>query len=237
VTLVKTGFEPARHGFKFRNRFHGGQVVSELAAQGRLQDQIGINLPKEVLALARGANFWGSFGLCGGMSWAALDLFSSGETPPADTRPPVGGTELFRKLVRRQADSMVKTELLRKVLIWQLLPDSSQWWGFLLDNVGNLVEKREWPRLQAALDARKPQSLCLIRSRGIGEIANNHQVVATGYETGPDGRVIVHIYDPNHPGTSPSLSFRRGGEGNRIDARQSTGEPLRGFFVWPHRSP
>ncbi|MEX0667089.1 MAG: hypothetical protein WD313_02030, partial [Acidimicrobiia bacterium] len=118
MTHVKTAFDPAVHGFKFRNQFHGGHVVSELAAQGRLDDQIGISLPPpidDVLSLARGASFWGTFGLCGGMSWAALDLYLDRQPAPADATSPREGTELFSRLVGRQADSLAKTELLRRV--------------------------------------------------------------------------------------------------------------------------
>ena len=238
MTVVKTNFDPAVHGFRFRNQFQGGHVVSELSAQGRLADQVGINLPPpldEVLTLARGAGFWGTFGLCGGMSWGALDLYFAGQVAPEESTIPREGTALFSKLVGRQADSFGQTELLRKVLTWQLLPDSGQWWSFWLDNAGKLVEHQEWPKLRASLDAGRPQSLCLIRSRGVGGIAKNHQVVATGYETGSSGRVIVDLYDPNHPGIRTQVSFEPGGPANRINPRQSTGEPVRGFFVWPHR--
>ena len=238
MTRVTTTFDPSVHGFRFRNQFQGGQVVSELSAQGRLE-QLGISLPSpidEVLSLASGAGFWGTFGLCGGMSWAALDLYLAGTAVPTQSAIPGQGTELFSRLVRRQADSLGQTELLRRVLTWQLLPDSGQWWRFWLDNAGKLVEHREWPVLRASLDAGRPQSLCLIRSRGVGGIANNHQAVAIGYEIGSDGRVNIDLYDPNHPGMSPRVSFEPGGGANRISARQSTGEPVRGFFVWPYKA-
>lgn len=239
MTIVKTTFDPAVHGFRFRNQFQGGQVVSELSAQGRLDEQIGVNLPSpavEVLSQVSGAGFWGTFGLCGGMTWGALDHFLAGTPVPTQSTIPGQGTELFSRLVGRQADSLGETELIRRILTWQLLPDSGQWWRFWLDNVGKLVEHREWPQLRASLDAGHPQSLCIVRARSVGEIAKNHQVVATGYEIGPGGGVKIDLYDPNHPGMSPRVGFDPGGPSNRINARQSTGEPVRGFFVWPHRA-
>ena len=239
MTRVTTTFDPAVHGFRFRNQFQGGQVVSELSAQGRLAEQIGVSLPfptDEVLSLVSGAGFWGTFGLCGGMSWAALDLYLAGTAVPTQSTIPGQGTELFSRLVGRQADSLGRSELLRRVLTWQLLPDSGQWWRFWLDNAGKLVEHREWPQLRGSLDDGHPQSLCLIRSRGVGGIANNHQVVAIGYEIAAGGRVKIDLYDPNHPGMSPVVAFEPGGPSNRINARQSTGEPVRGFFVWPHKA-
>jgi hypothetical protein len=171
------------------------------------------------------------------MSWAALDHYFAGQPVPSQSTIPGHGTELFSTLVGRQADSLGQTELLRRVVTWQVLPDSGQWWRFWLDNAGKLVEHKEWPQLRSSLDSGRPQSLCLIRSRGVGGIAKNHQVVATGYETGLDGRVNIDLYDPNHPGMSPKLSFQPGGAANRINPRQSTGEPVRGFFVWPHKQP
>ena len=64
----------------------------------------------------------------------------------------------------------------------------------------------------------------------MGGVAKNHQVVAIGYETGPDGRVNIDLYDPNHPGMTPRLSFQPGGTTNRINARY--GEAL---DVWQER--
>jgi hypothetical protein len=239
MTRVMTTFDPEVHGFRFRNQFQGGQVVSELSAQDRLAEQLGVSLPfptDEVLSLVSGASFWGTFGLCGGMSWAALDHYLAGTPIPSQSTIPAQGTELFSRLVGRQADSLGRMELLGRVVTWQVLPDSGQWWRFWLDNAGKLVEHTEWPQLRASLEAGRPQSLCLIRSRGVGGIAKNHQVVATGYEIVPDGRVNIDLYDPNHPGMSPQISFQPGAASNRINPRQSTGEPLRGFFVWPHKA-
>ena len=108
---------------------------------------------KDVLSLARGASFWGTFGLCGGMSWAALDLFFEEQAVPAESAPPAEGTELFSGLVGRQADSLAKTQLFQRVLTWQLLPDSTQWWRFWLDNIGKLVQQKEWPQLRTGLEA------------------------------------------------------------------------------------
>ena len=89
------------------------------------------------------------------------------------------------------------------------------------------------PKLRAAIDAGKPQVLCLIRSSRPDGIAQNHQVVAVGYAESDDG-VSVVLYDPNHPGKSPTIDFVPTGMLNRIRLRQSTGEPIVGFFVWPH---
>lgn len=51
-------------GFQFNNRFAGGSVVAELAAEDRLSQLSGLKVPRAVRQLtdlAAGADFWGSF--------------------------------------------------------------------------------------------------------------------------------------------------------------------------------
>lgn len=235
---VTTDFDPAVHGFRFRNRFDGGEVIGELTDQGLLGELIGAELPgalQAAVGLARHADFWGTFGLCGGMSWAALDRYVAGEPVPPDTSSPGPGSDLFRELVRRQVESLGGSEVLKRCLLWQALPESTRWWRFWMDSVGRLVDGSEWPALRAALDAGTPQSLCLVRVKGVGSPARNHQVVAVGYELFPDGHLAVDLYDPNRPGATPRLLMRTATFWHRLEGRQTTGEPFRGFFVWPHQ--
>jgi regulator of RNase E activity RraA len=59
----------------------------------------------------------------------------------------------------------------------------------------------------------------------------NHQVVATGYDLDEyNRRVTLFLYDPNHPGKEPELTVGLDPDGDP-HIEQSTGEPLRGFFV------
>lgn len=232
---VQTAFDPRLHGYQFTNRFSGGAVVAELIDQDRLTQLIGLKTPavvRDLTNLAQSATFWGDFGLCGGMSWGALDAYETGQ-PIAGTRSiPDRGTELFRRLVTRQADSMRGRSLLERCLVWQLLPDQTPRWMFWSKGVGRLTVETEWPRLKSALDAGTPSSLLLIRNHGLASPGDHHQAVAIGYETS-DGIARVELYDPNHPRARPTVPIDL--RTRTCGPRQSTGERTRGFFVWDRR--
>jgi hypothetical protein len=229
---VQTGFDPEVHGFQFSNRFEGGSVVAELARQDQLSQLSGLKVPRAVrqlTALAESTDFWGSFGLCGGMSWTALDRYRKGE-PVEDIRAiPERDTDLFRSLVTRQADSMSGRALLERCLVWQLLPDRAPWWMFWSKGVARLTVEGEWPKLKATLDGGDPTSLLLIRNQGVASPGDHHQVLAIGYETS-DGTARVELYDPNHPRGRPTIPLDL--KARTCGPSQSTGERTRGFFVW-----
>jgi hypothetical protein len=234
--VVQTGFDPKVHGFQFTNSFRGGSVMAELARQDRLSPLSGVKLPRalrHLTHLAENADFWGAFGLCGGMSWTALDRFERGQQIEDTRTIPAPDTELFRALVAKQADSMRGRSLLERCLVWQVLPGRAPWWMFWSNGVGRLTIEDEWPRLRGHLDRGTPMSLVLVRVEGVANPGDNHQVVAIGYETG-DGAVQIEMYDPNHPRARPTipLDLRR----QTCGPRQSTGERVRGFFIWGPRS-
>ena len=238
IVKVITDFKPETHGFGFPNRFSGGQVVGELARQGRLDELAGLDLPAvlpDMISLIRGMSFWGTFGLCGGMSWAALDAFFAGQSAPTLSGPGPD-SDLFGLLVRRQADSMRGTAMLERCLRWQITPDQAPWWWPWSTSVRGATEREEWPQLKVALDAGRPESLCLIRVRGVASPDRHHQVVATGYEL-EGSNLRVRLYDPNHPKATPVLTMQLRRRPYKMEPRQTTGEDLRGFFVWPHLPP
>lgn len=229
---VDTSFDPARNGFAFTNRFPGGAVVAELISQGRLSDLIGLRVPRAfgpISDLAAGEEFWGNFGLCGGMSWGAIDRFRRNEEPGPDHTAPGVGEDLFRELVARQADSLRGRQTLERCVLWQALPDRSPWWMIWSKGVGRVTTDQEWPKLRSSLDAGNVAGLVLVRAGGIVNPSVNHQVVATGYHLDDRGTVEVRLYDPNHPGERPKFSFDPALRS--VGPRQSTGEPIRGFFV------
>lgn len=230
---VETGFDPSVHGFSFRNSFPGGAVVAELTRQGRVTDLTGLQVPRSVSALtdlASGADFWGAFGLCGGMSWTALDRYRRGLPVGGIRSVPGRDDDLFRELVSRQADSMRGRTLLERCIVWQFLPDRVPWWMIWAKGVGRLSAKLEWPKLRTALGSGTPTGLVLMRARGAATPSGNHQVVAVGYRDSGSGTVSIDIYDPNHPGKRPSIPMDT--ESETVGPRQSTGEPVRGFFTW-----
>lgn len=230
---VDTDFDPRMYGFGFANRFGGGAVVAELARQDRLSELTGLKVPRvvrQLIDLAAGGDFWETFGLCGGMSWLALDGFAKREPPATSQSVPGPDQALFHELVARQADSMRGRKLLERCIVWQLLPDRASWWMFWSKGVGRLTVEEEWPKLRVALDSGEPVSLVLIRARGAANPSSNHQVVAVGYQATGDGQVEVRLYDPNHPGFRPTIPLDL--QSQSVGPRQSTNEPVRGFFLW-----
>ncbi len=229
---VRTEFDSRNHGYRFANRFQGGAVLAEITRQDRLSELSGLKVPRAVrhlTDLAAGEDFWGTFGLCGGMSWTAVDRFERGETAPDTSSIPGPETGLFTELVARQADSMKGRDLLERCIVWQMFPDVAPWWTFWLKGVGRLTVEGEWPKLRSALDAGQPTPLVLIRAQGVTMPDKHHQVVAIGYKL-TDGNAVVSLYDPNHPGSTPEIALDLAG--GKVGPRQSTGEVVRGIFVW-----
>ena len=66
VDEAATAFDPKVNGFHFVNSFSGLDIVTELGA-----GFLGGDLPSSVVP----DDFWDRWGLCGGMSWHALDRY------------------------------------------------------------------------------------------------------------------------------------------------------------------
>lgn len=232
---MDTDFDPQVHGYGFRNTFSGGQVVAELARQDRVSELVGLKIPsllRDLADLAQNSGFWGTFGLCGGMSWSAIDRFRRSETAPPDTTPPGPGDELFTELVGRQADSMQGRDLMERCLALQVTPDKTPWWMVWARGVIEETVDVQWPRLRHALHTGAPTALTLIRVSGLGSPSRHHQVVAIGYDLEGGDRVSIRLYDPNHPGTTKTLRLTTSRSGQSIEAASTTGRGLRGFLVW-----
>lgn len=203
--MAHTGFDPAVHGFPFPNRFVN--TVARLPSGDTIRTS----------------------GRCGGMSYAALDVFHSGRTAPTRTwadqprRVPPDGTAIADHLARRQLDSFREPSAVR-FLAWTLLPDER---SLLFRGVSGWTAA-EVPKVRAALDAGEPVVLGMVGARALRDVGRrNHQVVAIGYRTIPGG-VTFDLYDPNTPGRTVQLAWtKRSGAlvaSNRRD-------PWRGFFL------
>ena len=72
ATAAATEFDPALHGFHFRNRFSGLDIVKEINS----------GFGDVARNVSGSAEFWEGWGLCGGMSWHALDRFYDQEPVP-----------------------------------------------------------------------------------------------------------------------------------------------------------
>lgn len=206
LITLKTRFIPQIHGFKF--------------------DNSGFHLTAADLGLDSDVAVTQDFGLCGGMSFAALDRFFSERQVEARTDTPDSADPLFNELLTRQIDTL-RDGVWKKVLNWQSAPDM----GHLIrkHSVGYRT-KKEWPTIKEKLDSGIPITLCLICVEGYtANPTKNHQVVAYHYEE-RDERIFIWVYDPNHPGDPQFISVNL--EENNIDGQHSSPhlERLRGFF-------
>jgi hypothetical protein len=200
------GFLPSTSGFRFGNAF-----------------------PSQPLLRVPFAGLWignASRGLCGGMVFAACDLFHHGRRPPDDRDPPSHGSPLFGYLVRRLFDSFLLPWGPLRYYRWMTAPD---------DHLLHHTVRLQWPRVRRELDAGRlaPLGLIRIRSRDPLRLGLNHQVLAYGYGLHEaSGALDVAIYDPSHAGRDDlvlSLNLRE------PDGVLSTsGEPFRGFFHTPY---
>ena len=216
------GFAPSVHGLRFANAFPPGPTL-------RLGP-----LDPRVVGVGDAAA-----GLCGGMALTALDLWAAGLPAPPGAEPPANGSRRFRALVRRQVQSL---DWLRVPLRYALLAVLH---GPLRRGpVGVTTVTREWPRARAEIDADRPCLLALIRVGGLapGAMVQNHQVLAFAYtvdDAGGASLVRLRVYDPNHPGADGvALELAVAPDdgrplGARVALRQTTGEPLLGFFRGP----
>jgi hypothetical protein len=199
-----------------------------------------------------------SGGLCGGMALTARDLWAAGVPAPPDAEPPANGTRRFTALVRRQVQSLDWLRVpLRYAVLAVLHPDPPTRLGKVLGREPVRVPSllREWPRIAAELDAGRPCLVELIRVGGPtpAALVRNHQVLAWAYRAAPasadcadpadfargGGVIALRVYDPNHPGRDDiSLEVAVAVDDGRplrerIALRQSTGEPLIGYFRGP----
>ncbi|MCC7353841.1 MAG: hypothetical protein IT330_08805 [Anaerolineae bacterium] len=213
MASVRTSFSAQQHGFRFVNRF------ALLPSRTISLPGIGsIDLSSVVV------------GLCGGMSFAALDYFRAGKPAPSQDTIPEVGTALHTYLVQRQLRSFQNLQpgilplpAIVWFIEWTLAPNST---------VEGLTARQEAPKLRRKLDQGEPAVLGLIRSNALDRLHENHQVVAAGYDLDEmQEQLTIHVYDPNHPGMEPEINVNLRGSDEGILPNQSTGEPLRGFFV------
>jgi hypothetical protein len=172
-------FDPAKNGFNFVNDFKNDFISA--------------------LSITTG-------GLCGGMSYAALDYYFAHAGVPRQDFRPANGTSLQSYLYNRQVES-IKSNLDK----WTELGfnpggarDSEFFnWGLQASNGGRLEELRSF------LDSGTPVPLGL---QGEGN-TGTHQVVAIGYDMGRykgdlgafESDLKIFLYDPNHPNQTMTL--------------------------------
>ena len=85
-----TEFRPSVHGLKFGNSYSSEDILEEMTA-----------LPPWMVT-----NVLGSWGLCGGMCFLALDRYFENEPRPDTSTIPGPGDLLFSELVDRQLNAI-----------------------------------------------------------------------------------------------------------------------------------
>ena len=216
MTPGAPAFVPSVNGFAFANRWpHVPPLRFRLAGP----------VPVE-LAIGDAAN-----GLCGGMAFAAVDLWLAGVAPRPVAEPPLEGTPAFRYLARRQLDS----------LEFGLGPARFYLLGAPWRSSGSrtaAILRRELPRVRAGLAAGQPVPIGLVHavSANPATLIQDHQVVAVGVEAGPaPGSLSLRIYDPNVPGDDTvRLTIGRNADG-ALALDYSGGPPVVAFFRQGYR--
>ena len=208
------GFTPSVSGFRFANSFPHEPVLAVQLGGGRI-------------GVGNAAN-----GLCGGMVFAARDLFEAGFAPPPTTEPPASGSPLFRYVVRRLFHSFDLPVGPARYMAWMVLPTGDGRLG--VRGLAFRSVRREWPRIKRDLDRGVLSPVGLVRVSSVNplELGRNHQVLAYGYDLDERSRAVaLRVYDPNHPGADNlTLSFGLT-PGPGWGVAYIAGElPIRGFF-------
>lgn len=196
-------FRPSVHGFPFRNGF-----------QGRI--------------LGTGEN---SYGLCGGMSFAAADYFLAQRPIPGGPKAPAEGTPLHEYLYARQAASFGAFGVMGlKFVEWMQLPDEGE----------DSVQSRTLsglPAIRRTLARGEPVVLGLVLNRTGEKAWDNHQVLALDEQTEGE-TTTIRIYDPNFP-KRDDIIISVAHDGSAVPIRQHIPGRgtivIRGFFRMAYR--
>jgi hypothetical protein len=125
-------------------------------------------------------------GVCGGMSYAALDYYWAGRRPPS-----TAGVDGF--VLNRNAQSLVANA--SSFVAWTVAPDTPTRWSPF--GVAIATRRDQLPALADALK-RGPVPLGLVKARDLRHIGENHQLVAYAIRSA-GSTVRVSVYDPNEP--------------------------------------
>jgi hypothetical protein len=190
--------KPSTHGFRFVNLFPGTPVKHPI--------------PKV-------PQFTKNFGLCGGMSAAAIDFFVAKRKIPGMTSAPAKGTPLYKYLFDRQLATFgSKWSYVYKFIKWMALPLNNRRVASPVPGTSITLVKgirrrtrEEFNKIVREMQNRRPVVLGLVRVKATSslKIWGNHQVVVYSVSQTRDHRsgtlpggtltAIFNVYDPNHP--------------------------------------
>lgn len=198
-----TQFDRSKYAFRFPNRFEFDP--NSLFHNPKV---LGIDF-REIV-----------YGLCGGMSGAAIDYFRAGKLVPTEEKVEKLPESFVSYLWKRQIDTLDGVALIA-VFRWMLFND---------ETAVRKTSHYELPKLKRRIDKGDPTILAIIRVGGFGNPTLNHQVLAIGYEIDITGKITtIFLYEPNYPKKEVTLKVDKSGKLPVIS--QSTGEICRGFFV------
>lgn len=213
--MVKLAFRPDADGFAFGNNFEwdnterlalaplaaslGPIVVSQLVPEPALA----VTAMAAVAAYTALGGSIRSYGLCGGMCYAALDHWISRAILPrgahSDNQPVRGtqeGSAVRGLLWDRLLVSLDRGDVLRKTIEWMLwlhvVPELSGGGGPWLKSQSLL----QWQVLRNHIDRGDPWPIGLVGTTL--SAWDQHQVLVYGYEDHGQTKTL-YIYDPNEP--------------------------------------
>jgi hypothetical protein len=222
IRVMVPGFLASTHGFPFPNSYPPNSPVIELPT------------PWGMIPIGDA-----QYGLCGGMVYAALDLYFFGITRPTEPIRP-----LYKYFCKRLLESWCFPFGVLKYYDWQCRPSASKFVAGVrvLSGVSRLMILEEWPRIRQELDAGLPVPLGLVKPYSFSPkvLNKNHQVLAYGYHfEEQSGDVELRVYDPNYPDDdTATLKFNI----NEPDQEQAVihsceGPSIRGIFAAEYRKP
>jgi len=207
---VMTSFKPSVNGFKFSNSF------------------------KNIFISAVD---WTTSGLCGGMSYSALDYYNSRKSIPQQNYMPAEGTVLQSYIYNRQVNSIVDN--VDKWTEYGFNPGGARNREFF--NWGIQTGSGRLGELMNKIDAGSPVPLGL-QSCGndcncSGGCPGSHQVLAIGYKLGRYNGdlknhiedVCIFVYDPNYPGQT--MTLKPNVAGAWYSYTEATNKKWRAYFV------
>lgn len=192
-----------------------GEILPEIGATGFDVSKNGFKF----------ANTDNKSGKCGGMCFAAMDLFCAGySVPEIDEMSDILQTDFGNTYLTRRQQECASPAVLDKIRDWMSMDEItiSEW------------TRKEFDRLKKELSKGHPSALILINkdSRKTGDNKANHMVLANRYVyyDKSSKRATIYIYDPNYRQEEQYLKFTPGNPGEII-VLTLNGLPVRGFFI------
>jgi hypothetical protein len=214
-----TGFTPGTNGLHYPNSWPSEPDVT-------------IATPFGDIPIGDASN-----GLCGGMAFAAADLFVAKRLPPGTTANPPAGSPAFDYIVGRLIDSFNIPAGVAEYYEWMVLARADVGFGLVIHGTSYRTVDEELPKLRRAIDSGMPclLGLILVNSTNPMDLGKNHQVLAYAYDD-QGSTTTVSVYDSNVPDTEVTITFNTAHPERGTKFNYSgTSEELFGFFTVPYQ--